>query len=60
MTVEDIYRVLEDDEEVIIGENSPYGLITKHVGSLRDCNKDYMSSNVRSLRGWSHGLIIEI
>ena len=60
MTVEDIYRVLENDEEVIIGENSPYGLITKHVGTLRDCNNDYMSSHVMSLKGWSHGLIIEI
>lgn len=60
MTVEDIYRVLIDDDEVIIGENSPYGLITRHVGKLRDCGSEYMNCKVRSIRGWSHGVIIEI
>lgn len=60
MTVEDIYRVLENDEEVIIGENSPYGLITKHVGLLRGCSEELMNSSVRSIKGWTHGLIIEI
>lgn len=60
MSVEDIYRVLIDDDEVIIGENSPYGLITRHVGKLRDCGSEYMNCKVRSIRGWSHGVIIEI
>lgn len=59
MTVEDIYRVLVDDE-VIIEEESPYGLILRHVGKLRDCDSEYMSCQVRSINGWSHGIIIEI
>lgn len=60
MTLDDIYIVLEDDQQIIIGENSPYGLITKHVGSLRDCSFELMNSSVSSIRGWEHGLIIEI
>ena len=60
MTVEDIYRVLVDDNEVIIGEESPYGLITRHVGKLRDCDGEYMNCRVKSIKGWSHGVIIEI
>lgn len=60
MTVGELYRVLIDDNEVIIGEGSPYGLITRHVGKLRDCDSEYMNSQVRSVKGWSHGVIIEI
>lgn len=63
MTVEDIYRVLENDEEVIIGKNSPYGLLPMHIGLLKDCDNEYMNCNVKSIKsgkGMSHGVIIEI
>ena len=59
MTVEDIYRVIENNCEIIIVEESSYGEILKHTGKLRGDNK-YMSSYVKKIQGWEHGLIIEI
>ena len=59
MTVEDIYRVIENDCKIIIVEESLHGEILKHAGKLRSDNK-YMSSYVKKIQGWEHGLIIEI
>ena len=69
MTIEDIYRVLDDKNDVIIYRNITalignktvsYGSEVYHIGSLKDCDRDYMNYQVKSIKGWDNGLEIEI
>lgn len=69
MTIEDIYRILDDKNDVIIYRNittlfgkktALYGIKVYYMGSLKDCDRDYMDYEVKKIKGWENGIEIEI